>query len=140
MKKRIFNFLHTYRFCFLANLLFVIGYIMTTFAPDITLTESEMFRLGFQEIYLVYGIPLYALIYGICCCAALKRIWAPNIILFFMVLVGIPVVAAILGDGFEFSLAMFLFAAWPTVISLLSSSAVAFIRWVKKEYRKVWVD
>ncbi len=84
MKKRFLSFFRKYWFCFLLSTIMVIGITMSTRYADLykTGSDGDMIRFDLGDLYLIFGLPLYSLIYGCLSYIILKKVWFPQLILF----------------------------------------------------------
>ena len=117
MKSRFVNFIKKYWLCFVVNALPVMGLlIIKNYFDDVIVLRTDMFQWSVMDFYLLYGLPLYAVLYGILTRVFTKKIWAPNIILFMTVWLLLFAFA-----GFPFDLLFTVYAlVWPAVMLLIS--------------------
>ena len=64
MKNSFLNFFKKYRFCFLLSVIMVVGMFLSTVYADVYESGSGYIRFDLQALYLIFGLPLYSLIYG----------------------------------------------------------------------------
>lgn len=83
MKNRFLNFLKNYWFCIFLSIIMVIGMFLSTVYANLYETGSSgsVIRLNLRDLYLVFGLPVYSLIYGFLSYIKTKRIWIPQFIL-----------------------------------------------------------
>ena len=79
---RIFNFLRKYWLCFLLSVLMVVGMALSTIYKDVYEIGDGMIRFDLQALYLIYGIPLFSLIYGCLTYLKTKKTWLPQLVLY----------------------------------------------------------
>lgn len=117
MKSKFVNFIKKYWLCFVASTLPVIGLLIIKYYFDnVIVLRTDMFQWSVFDFYLLYGLPLYATLYGILTRAFTKKIWAPNIILFMTVWLLLFAFA-----GLRFDLLFTVYAlAWPAVMVVIS--------------------
>lgn len=117
MKSKFVNFIKKYWLCFVANTLPVIGLlIIKNYFNDVIILRTDMFQWSVFDFYLLNGLPLYAVLYGILAWVFTKKIWTPNIILFMTVWLLLFAFA-----GFPFDLLFTVYAlAWPAVMFVIS--------------------
>ncbi len=125
MKNRFLNFGKKYLLCFLLSVLMVIGISLSNHYADSyeSGSEGDMIRFDLSELYLIYVLPLYSLIYGGLSYAVSRRVWIPQLIL----------CAINFLYWFRFDLKAFawegtyIWSIYPVVFSLVGSSIVALI-------------
>ena len=64
MINRFLNFLRRYWICILLSVIMVIGISLSTRYANLYESGSGMIRFDLRELYLIFGLPLYSLIYG----------------------------------------------------------------------------
>ena len=125
MKNRFLSFLKKHWFCFLLSIIMVIGIQLSPIFADLYETGNgdDMISLDLRELYLVFGLPLFSLIYGCLSYIKLKKIWFPQLIL--------CIVAFLYWFRFDFNeLAWpgtYIWSICPVVFSLIGSVITAFI-------------
>lgn len=131
MKSGFLNFLRKYWFCFLLSVIMVVGISLSTCYADLYEIGSDMVRFDLGDLYLIYGMPLYSLIYGCLSYAILKKVWSSQLILFAITFAywftnGID---ALFWEG------TYILSAYPVVFSLIGTSVVAFIYHIIKSIK-----
>ena len=113
MKKIFLNFLYKYRYCFLTNFVFVLCFA-ASFVIDGPVSEG-----GFEvaDIFMFLVIPLYSIFYGVLTNRYIKRIFIPNLILFVIVWVGVPILNLRFHLSVFFSLQAII---WPCIMMFFS--------------------
>ena len=64
MGKKFLQFLEKYWFCILLSAIMVIGLFLSTFFADLYECGRGYIRFDLREMYLIFGLPIYSLIYG----------------------------------------------------------------------------
>ena len=132
MKKRFLKFLSKYWFCFLLSITMVIGISLSTRYADLYESGSGMIRFDLRESYLVFGLPLYSLIYGCLSYIKTKKIWFPHLIL--------CIVTFLYWFRFDINAlawaGTFIWSAYPVVFSLIGTSITAFIYYIIKSINR----
>ncbi len=114
----------------------VIGMFLSTIYADLykSGSESDMIRFNLKDLYLVYGLPLYSLIYGCLTYIKTKNRWFPLLIL--------GVVGFLYWFRFDIKeLAWpgtYIWSAVPVFFSLIGSSITAFILHIIKSMKEVY--
>ena len=128
MKNKFSNFLRKYWLCFLLSVIMVLGVILSTHYADLyeTGSDSDMIRFDLRELYLIYVMPLYSLVYGCLSYAVLKKVWIPQLILFAIGFIywfryGIE---ALVWEG------TYIFSAVPVVFSLIGTGIAIFVCYI----------
>lgn len=130
MKNKFLEFLQKYWFCFLMSVLKCIGKAISTYYADSLVIGSDMIKFDLSDLYLIYVVPVYSLIYGISSYVRTKKIWVPQLILYVITCM----------YYFGFSLIVYKdIGAWenilmvslsPVVFSLIGVGIVVYIRFV----------
>ena len=129
MKNRFLNFLKKYRLCILLSIIMVIGIDLSTLYADLYESGNggDMVRFDLGDLYLVFGLPLYSLIYGCLSYIRIKKIWLPQLILGvvgFLYLFRFDIKALVWGGTFIWSATL---SAYPVIFSLIGAGITAFI-------------
>ena len=136
MKNGFLSFLREYWLCVLLSIIMVIGMFLSTIYADLykSGSESDMIRFNLKDLYLVYGLPLYSLIYGCLTYIKTKNRWFPLLIL--------GVVGFLYWFRFDIKeLAWpgtYIWSAVPVFFSLIGSSITAFILYIIKSMKEVY--
>lgn len=132
MKNWFLNFLRKYWLCVLLSVIMVIGLSLSTVFADLYESGRGYIRFDLRELYLIFGLPLYSLIYGCLSYIKTKRIWVPQLIL---------CIAAFL-YWFRFDInalaweGTFIWSACPVIFSLIGASITAFIYYIIKSTKE----
>jgi len=136
MKNRFLSFLRKYWFCLLLSIIMVIGIHLSTRYADVYKTGNvgDMIRFDLGDLYLIFGLPVYSLIYGCLTYIKTKNRWFPLLIL--------GVVGFLYWFRFDIKeLAWpgtYIWSAVPVFFSLIGSSTTAFILYIIKSMKKVY--
>ena len=133
MKNRSLSFLKKYWFCFLLSVIMIVGiYLSSRYAYLYeTGSASDTIRFSLGDLYLIYGMPLYSLIYGCLSYIILKKVWIPQMIL--------GVVCFLY--WFEFDIkalawpGTYIWSAVPVFFSLIGTAITAFIYCIIKSIK-----
>lgn len=134
MKNGFLSFLREYWLCVLLSVIMVIGMFLSTVYADLykSGSESDMIRFNLKDLYLVYGLPLYSLIYGCLTYIKTKNRWFPLLIL--------GVVGFLYWFRFDIKeLAWpgtYIWTAVPVFFSLIGASITAFIYYIIKSIKE----
>ena len=99
---------------------------------DLYESGNGMIRFDFRDLYLLYGFPIYALLYGIISFINTRRIWIPQLILF----------AITFAYWFRFDIVRlaradtYIWSVYPVAFSLIGASVTAFICFVIKSIKE----
>ena len=134
MKNRFLNFLKKYWLCILLSLIMVAGLYLSSHYADLyeTGSEGDMIRFDLGDLYLIYGLPLYSLIYGCLSFIKVKKIWLPQLILFTITFLHwfIYGVDALFWGG------TYLWSAVPVLFSLIGTRITVFIYKIIKSIKE----
>ena len=125
MKNRFLNFLKKYWLCILLSIIMIIGVLLSTRYANLykTGSDSSMIRFDLRDLYLIYGLPLYSLIYGCLSYIKTKKIWIPQLILCFVSFL----------YWFQFDITTlawagtYIWTVYPVAFSIFGASITAFI-------------
>ena len=132
MKNRFLNFLRKYWLCILLSVIMVVGLSLSTVFADLYESGRGYIRFDLRELYLIFGLPLYSLIYGCLSYIKTKRIWIPQFVL----------------SGFSFLywfrfdikalswVGTFIWSAYPVIFSLIGASITAFVYYIIKSIKE----
>jgi len=82
MKNKFLEFFKKYWLCLLLCVLKCIGKAISTYYADSLVIGSDMIKFDLSDLYLIYVVPIYSLIYGISSYVRTKKIWVPQLILY----------------------------------------------------------
>ena len=134
MKNRFLNFLKRYWLCVLLSIIMVIGISLSTRYANLyeSGNDDSMLRFDLRELYLVWGLPLYSLIYGCLSYIKTKKIWGPHLIL--------CTVTFLFWFRFDIKAlawaGTFIWSAYPVIFSLIGTVITAFICYVIKSIKE----
>lgn len=128
MKNRFLTFFRKYWLCILLSVIMVAGIFLSTRYADLYESGSGIIRFDLRELYLIFGLPLYSLMYGCFTYTKTKKIWIPQLIL--------CIVAFLFWFRFDIDalawVGTFIWSAYPVIFSLIGASVTAFIYYIKK--------
>ena len=132
MKNKLLNFLSKYWLSILLSLIMVLGIFLSDVYADSCKFGKGYIQLNLWEFYLVFGLPVYALIYGCLSYIRLRKIWVPQLILFivaflFWLIYGL--------DAFFWS-GTYIWSVYPVGFSLIASSVTKLICYIVKEIKE----
>ena len=136
MKNRFLNFLRKYWLCILLSVIMVVGFLLSTRYANLYKTgnDSSMIRFNLRGLYLIYGLPLYSLIYGCLSYIKTKRIWIPQLVLFFVSFL----------YWFRFDITTlawagtYIWTVYPVIFSIIGAFLTAFIHYVIIQLKEIW--
>ena len=96
---------------------------LSTVYADLYETGGGYIQFDLEELYLIFGLPLYSSIYGCLSYIKVKKIWLPQLILF--------LVAFLYWFRFDINAlawaGTFIWSIYPVIFSLIGASLTAFI-------------
>lgn len=132
MKNRFLNLLRKYLLCILLSVIMVIGLSLSTVFADLYESGRGYIRFDLRELYLIFGLPLYSLIYGCLSYIKTKTIWIPQ-----LVLSGFSFLYWFRFDIKALSWAgTFIWSAYPVIFSLIGTAITAFIYHIIKSIKE----
>lgn len=134
MVKSFLNFLKNYWFCFLLSVIMVIGVYLSARYASLYKTgnDGDMIRFDLGDLFLIFGLPLYSLIYGCISYTILKKVWGPQLILFAMTYLYFSTYGI---DAF-FWVGTYICSVYPTIFSLIGTGITKFVYYIIKESKK----
>ena len=133
---KIFNFLRKYWLCFLLSVLMVVGMALSTIYKDVYEIGDGMIRFDLQALYLIYGIPLFSLIYGCLTYLKTKKTWLPQLVLYAITCIYFSLTNLIIDKELDAWENILLFSVYPIVFSLIGTGLTAFIYYVIKSTKE----
>ena len=132
MKNRFLIFLTKYLICFVLSVIMVIGVSLSTRYANVYESNQGVIRFDLREIYLVFGIPLYALMYGGLSFIKTRRVWIPQTIL--------CIVAFLYWFRFDINAlawaGTFIWSVYPVIFSMIGTLITALIYFIIKSDKK----
>ena len=134
MKNRFLDFLRKYWLCILLSVIMVMGVSLSTRYANLyeSGSDSDMIRFDLRDLYLIFGLPLYSLIYGCLSYIKAKKIWFPQLIL--------CIVAFLYWFRFDINAlawaGTFIWSAYPVIFSLTGTTITAFICYIIKSIKE----
>ena len=141
MKQRIALFIRTYGAFFLADVLLIVGFAVTSVLFwGVVLSSSDILSFTVRDVYLLFGFPLFAAVHGIIAGIFAKKFWTPHLLLFVVVWFGLP-----LAEGnFRWNDIVSLQAVvWPVILFVVSigfAGAAKFARYMWVEIRAAYSE
>ena len=134
MKNRFLSFLRRYWICILLSVIMVIGLHLSSRYADLYETGSagDMIRFDLYDLYIVYAMPLYSLVYGCLSYIIVKKTWFPQLILFGVTFIYwfISGIEALFWEG------TYILSAVPIIFSLIGAGIASFIYNIIKSIKK----
>ena len=132
MKNKLLNFLSKYWLSILLSVIMVLAIFLSDVYSDLCYFGKGYIQLNLWEFYLVFGLPVYALIYGCVSYVKVRKIWIPQLILF--------IVAFLywITNGIKalFWTGTYIWSVYPVVFSLIASSVTKLICYIVKEIKE----
>ena len=131
MKNR---FLRNYWLCILLSVIMFVGMFLSTVYADLykTGSDTDMIRFDLQDLYLIFGLPLYSLIYGCLSYIKTKKIWLPQLIL--------CIVTFLYWFRFDINTlawaGTFIWSAYPVIFSLIGTTITIFVFYIIKSMKE----
>ena len=134
MKNRFLIFLRKYWLCILLSVIMVIGVSLSTRYADLYESGSGMIIFNLRDLYLIFGLPLYSLIYGCLSYIKTKRIWIPQFVLYlfaFLYWLILDINALALAWA-----GIFIWSVYPVIFSLIGTAITALICFIIKSTKE----
>lgn len=132
MKNRFLNFLRKYWLCILFSVIMIIGVSVSTYCANLYESGRGYIRFDLRELCLVFGLPVYSIIYGCLSYIKTKRIWVPQFILCIITFL----------YWFRFDInelawaGTFIWSAYPVIFSLIGTGITSLIYKMVKSIKK----
>lgn len=136
MKKRFLKLLQKYLFCSLLNVLMGIGIFLSTYYAETYVIGSDMIRLDLSILYTLYFIPIYSLIYGSLSYVKIKKVWAPQLILYFITAISYLLINLIIDKELDAWKNILVFSVYPVIFSLMGTGITALIYKIIKSIKE----
>ena len=130
MKNKFLEFFKKYWLCLLLCVLKCIGKAISTYYADSLVIGSDMIKFDLSDLYLIYVVPIYSLIYGISSYVRTKKIWVPQLILYVITCMYYFGTELIVYKDIGAWKNILVFSVCPVIFSLIGVGIVAYIRFV----------
>lgn len=127
MKNRFLNFLQKYWFCLLLSLIMVVGVSLSDYYAYLYEFGSDKIKFGLSTLYLVYVIPIYSLIYGCSSYVKIKKVWIPDLILYFTTCIYFLCTNLIIDKETDSWGNILIFSVYPVIFSFVGRGISALI-------------
>ncbi len=136
MKKRFLNFSRKYWFCILLGVIMVIGMFLSNVYADLYETGGGYIQFDLEALYLIFGIPLYSLIYGCLSFIKTEKILVPLLILYLITCIYFLCTNLIVDKELDNWISILIFSVYPVIFSLMGASITAFIYHIIKSIKE----
>ncbi len=126
------GFLRKYWLCIMLSVIMAFSMFLSTVFADLYVSGKGYIRFDLGELFLIFGLPLYSLIYGCLSYIKVQKIWLPQLILF--------LVAFLYWFRFDMNAlawaGTFIWSAYPVIFSLIGTVITAFICYIIKSSKE----
>ena len=126
MGKKFLQFLKKYRLCILLSSIIIIGMFLATVYADLYKSGGYI-RFNSQAWYLIFGLPIFSLIYGCLSYLKMKKVLIPNSILYVIVCIYFLITNSIIYKASAWVI-IFIVSVYPVIFSLIGVGITVFIR------------
>ena len=134
MGNRFLKFLKRYWLSILLSLIMVLGIFLSAVYADLCTFGKGYIQFDLWEFYLVFGLPVYGLIYGCLSYLKAKKVWVPQLILFIVnLLFWFTNIREI--DDFSWP-GIYIWSVYPVIFSLIGASVTKLICYIVKEIKE----
>ena len=126
MRSSFLKLLQKYLFCLLLSVPMGIGIFLSTYYAESYKIGSEMIRLDLATLYILYVIPIYSLIYGSLSYVKIKKVWVPQLILYFITAISYFFINLIIDREIDAWKNIMFFSIYPVTFSLIGVGITAF--------------
>jgi hypothetical protein len=114
----------------------VIGIFLSTYYAGTYVIDSDMIRLDLSTLYTLYFIPIYSLIYGSLSYVKIKKVWAPQLILYFITAISYLLINLIIDKELDAWKNILVFSVYPVIFSLMGTGITALIYKIIKSIKE----
>jgi len=107
-----------------------IGIVISTCFADSLVIGSDMIKFDLADLFLIYVVPIYSLIYGISSYVKTKKILVPQLILYVITCMYYFGTELIVYKDIGAWKNILVFSVCPVIFSLIGVGIVAYIRFV----------
>ena len=136
MKNRFLSFLRRYWICILLSVLMGIGIFLSVYYSESYKIGSDMIKFDLSILYIIYVIPIYSLIYGSLSYVKVKKVWIPQLILYFITTISYFVINLIIDKEIDAWKNILFFSVYPVIFSLIGAGIASFIYNIIKSIKK----
>ena len=136
MRSSFLKLLQKYLFCLLLSVPMGIGIFLSTYYAESYKIGSEMIRLDLATLYILYVIPIYSLIYGSLSYVKIKKVWVPQLILYFITAISYFFINLIIDREIDAWKNIMFFSIYPVTFSLIGVGITAFIYKIIKSMKE----
>lgn len=133
MKNRLLSFCKKYWICFLLNVIYIAGLVLTDCFADAYISGSDTIKFNLNELYRMFFVPLFALLYGCLSFVVSKNAWLPQLILL--------VFTFAYRFGFDIKnlawLGTYFWTVYPLVLSFFGTGITALVYYLIKEIKYI---
>ena len=84
MANGFLKLLRRYSFCLLLSVLMFIGVYLSTYYAESYKIGSDMLTFDLSLLFVIYVIPIFSFIYGSLSYVKIKKVWVPQLIIYFV--------------------------------------------------------
>lgn len=133
MENSLLSFCKKYWICFLLNVIYIAGLILTDCFADAYISGSGTIKFNLNELFRMFFVPLFALVYGCLSFAVSKNAWFPQLIFLMFTFA--------YWFGFDIKnlawLGTYFWTVYPLVLSFLGTGITAFIYYLIKAIKNI---
>lgn len=136
MKNRFLLFLRNYWLCILLSVIMATGLFLSTFYADSYKIGSDMIQFDLSILYLIYVVPIYSLIYGSLTYVKIKKVWDPQLFLYFTTAISFFYTNLIINKNIDAWKNILIFSVYPVIFSLIGAGITLLIYKMIKSLKK----
>ncbi len=136
MKNRFLLFLKRYWLCLLLSVIMSAGFLLSTIYAGTYKIGSGMLQFDLSILYLIYVVPIYSLIYGGLTYVKIKKVWGPQLFLYFTTVISLFYTNLVINKNIDAWKNILTISAYPIIFSLIGVGITALIYKAIKSIKK----
>ena len=127
MANGFLKLLRRYSFCLLLSVLMFIGVYLSTYYAESYKIGSDMLTFDLSLLFVIYVIPIFSFIYGSLSYVKIKKVWVPQLIIYFVTFISYFNTNLIMEKEIDAWKNILIFSVYPVIFSLIGTSITALI-------------
>ncbi len=127
MKNCFLNHCKRYKICYIMATIIILGLHLSAFFPKICKLGDSILSFDFNDMYLLFIIPILSIVYGIVSHIKSNKIVLPQLIYLIILVFGYLLLSFLLNGNFEKTGGILILCTYPIGFSIGSTLITAFI-------------
>lgn len=112
------------------------GFLLSTIYAGTYKIGSGMLQFDLSILYLIYVVPIYSLIYGGLTYVKIKKVWGPQLFLYFTTVISLFYTNLVINKNIDAWKNILTISAYPIIFSLIGVGITALIYKAIKSIKK----